>query len=379
VSAAPVPQSPTEASVPFVDLGPSCRPLNAAILADVADLLDATQFHYGPQVAEFEQRFASFCGTAQCIGMSSGLDALRLTLLGAGIEAGDEVIVPANTFIATFAAVRQAGGLPVPVDASEADYNLDPALAAEAADGRTRFVVPVHLYGQMADMRALTKLAERRDLVVIEDACQAHGAERDGERAGAGGAAAAFSFYPSKNLGAAGDAGATVTSDEDLARRLRALRHHGEREKYHSDVEGYTARLDTLQAVVLLHKLPHLDRWTVERRAAAAFYTDALSGVGDLRLPPIPSGSTPAWHLYVVRTAEPEALADHLTQRGIGSGRHYPEPPHLSRAFSWLGFRPGDFPVAEAIAAEGLSLPLFPGISEAQLETVAGAVRDYFG
>jgi dTDP-4-amino-4,6-dideoxygalactose transaminase len=369
----------TDVRVPFVDLGPSCRPLNARILADVADLLDSTHFHYGPQVAEFEERFASYCGAAHCVGMSSGLDALRLALVAAGIEPGDEVIVPANTFIATFAAVHQAGGTPVPVDASEADYNLDPALAGEAAGDRTRFVVPVHLYGQMADMQALAGLADRGSLVVIEDACQAHGAERDGVRAGAGGGAAAFSFYPSKNLGAAGDAGATVTSDGELASRLRALRHHGEREKYRSDIEGYTARLDTMQAIVLLHKLPHLDRWTAERRAAAAFYTDALSGVGDLRLPPIPSGSTPAWHLYVVRTAKPQALAGYLAERGIGSGRHYPEPPHLSRAFAWLGFDRGDFPVAEAIAAEGLSLPLFPGISDAQLEAVAGAVTDYFG
>src|SRR5215208_757384 len=338
----------TQTRVPFVDLGPSCRPLNGAILADFADLFESTSFHYGPQVAEFEERFASYCGAAHCVGMSSGLDALRLALLAAGIEPGDEVIVPANTFIATFAAVHQAGGIPVPVDASEADYNLDPALVAQAATDRARFVVPVHLYGQLADMRALSEVADRLRLVLIEDACQAHGAEREGLRAGAGGRAAAFSFYPSKNLGAAGDAGAAGTSDDELATRLRALRHHGEREKYHSVVEGYTGRLDTLQAIVLLHKLPHLDRWTEERRAAAAFYTDALSGVGDLRLPPIPSGSTPAWHLYVVRTADPHALAGHLAERGIGSGRHYPEPPHLSRAFAWLGLERGDFPVAEA-------------------------------
>jgi dTDP-4-amino-4,6-dideoxygalactose transaminase len=366
-------------TVPFVDLGPSCRPLNAAILEDVADLLESTHFHYGPQVAQFEERFAAYCGAAHCVGMASGLDALRLALLAAEIAPGDEVIVPANTFIATFAAVHQAGGMPVPVDASEDDYNLDPGLVAAAAGDRTRFVVPVHLYGQMADMRALSKVAERLGLVVIEDACQAHGAERDGVRAGAAGRAAAFSFYPSKNLGAAGDAGATVTSDSELDGRLRALRHHGERERYHSDMEGYTARLDTMQAIVLLHKLPHLDRWADERRAAAAFYADALNGVGDLRLPAVVSGSTHAWHLYVVRTAEPNALTAHLAEHRIGTGRHYPEPPHLSRAFAWLGFERGDFPVAEAIAAEGLSLPLFPGISEAQLEAVARAVAGYFG
>ena len=183
----------------------------------------------------------------------------------------------------------------------------------------------------MADMRSLSELADGLGLVLIEDACQAHGAERDGTRAGVGGRAAAFSFYPSKNLGAAGDAGAVVTSDGGLATRLHALRHHGERERYYSEVEGYTARLDTIQAIVLLHKLPHLDRWTDERRAAAAFYTDALAGVGDLRLPPTPPDSIPVWHLYVVRTGEPAALARHLAERTIGSGRHYPQPPHLSR------------------------------------------------
>ena len=373
------PDLQTKASVPFVDLGPSCRPLNAAILADIAELLDSTTFHYGPQVAEFEERFASYCGAAHCVGMSSGLDALRLALLAAGIESGDEVLVPANTFIATFAAVRQAGGIPVPVDATEADYNVDPALVAQAVTDRARFIVPVHLYGQMADMRSLSELADRGGLVLIEDACQAHGAEREDYRAGVAGRAGAFSFYPSKNLGAAGDAGAVVTGDAELAARLVALRHHGERERYHSEVEGYTARLDTIQAIVLLHKLPHLDRWTEERRAAAAFYTDALTGVGDLRLPPVPAGSNPVWHVYVVRTGEPEALARHLAARGIGTGRHYPEPPHLSRAFGWLGFGRGDFPVAEAIAAEALSLPLFPGINEAQLEAVTRAVAEYFG
>jgi dTDP-4-amino-4,6-dideoxygalactose transaminase len=379
MTAAPTSPASREVSVPFVDLGPSCRPLNQAILTDIADLLDSTHFHYGPQVTEFEDCFASYCGVAHCVGMSSGLDALRLTLLAAGIEPGDEVIVPANTFVATFAAVHQAGGIPVPVDAGESDYNLDPVLVEQAVTGRTRFVLPVHLYGQMADMRALTELADRLDLVLIEDACQAHGSGRDGVRAGAGGQAAAFSFYPSKNLGAAGDAGAAVTNDLELASRLRALRHHGEREKYQSEVEGYTGRLDTIQAIVLLHKLPNLERWTEERRAAAAFYADALAGVGDLRLPPTAPGSNPVWHLFVVRTAEPAALAGHLGERGIGSGRHYPEPPHLSRAFAWLGWRSGDFPVAEAIAAEGLSLPLFPGITEEQLGVVASALAEYFG
>jgi len=348
-------------------------------LADIAELLDSGKFHYGPQVAEFETRFAEYCEGSHCVGISNGIDALRLALLAAGLERGEEVIVPANTFIATFAAIHQAGGIPIPVDASERDYNVDSSLVESSLTHRTRFIVPVHLYGQMADMRAVTKLAEQHGLEVIEDACQAHGAERDGSRSGSLGRAAAFSFYPSKNLGAAGDAGAVVTSDADLAARLRALRHHGELEKYRHAFEGYTARLDTVQAIVLLHRLPHLDRWTEERRTAARFYSEALEGVGDLRLPPVAAGSNPVWHLYVVRTGDPEGLAGHLAIRGIGTGRHYPEPPHLSLAFSWLGYERNDFPVAEALAAEGLSLPIFPGITAQQLDAVRDAIVEYFG
>jgi len=365
--------------VPFVDLRPSCGDLNEPILADIAELFRSARFHYGAQVTEFEAAFAEYCGAEHCVGISSGLDALRLALLGAGIEPGDEVIVPASTFVATFAAIRQAGGVPVPVDASESDYNLDLALVEASVSARTRLIVPVHLYGQMTDMRGLLEVAEELCLGIVEDAAQAHGAERDGLRSGAVGRAAAFSFYPSKNLGAAGDAGAVVTSDAEVDALIRALRHHGETEKYQSDIEGYTARLDTIQAIVLLHKLPHLDRWTEDRRAAARFYAEALHEVGDLRLPPVAAGSNPVWHLYVVRTRDPSSLAQHLADRGIGTGRHYPQPPHLSRAFSWLGHEKGSFPVAEAIAAEGLSLPLFPGITEQQLEAVTTAVVDYFG
>jgi dTDP-4-amino-4,6-dideoxygalactose transaminase len=231
----------------------------------------------------------------------------------------------------------------------------------------------------MADMLRLREIAASRDLTVIEDAAQAHGAERDGLRAGAATTAAAFSFYPSKNLGAAGDAGALVTDDDAIAERARGLRHHGELQKYRSAFEGYTARLDTVQAIVLLHKLPRLDAWIAERRAAARFYSDALEGVGDVRLPPVAEGSDPVWHLYVVRTTEPGELACHLEQRGIGTGRHYPEPPHLSEAFRRLGYGPGAFPVTERISREALSLPLFPGITEAQLAAVVDAISDYFG
>jgi dTDP-4-amino-4,6-dideoxygalactose transaminase len=365
--------------VPFLDLGEIHDELRAEILEDVGRLIDTGAFTNGPQVSEFEESFASWCGSRECVGLASGLDALRLALLAAGIERGDEVVVPANTFIATFEAVSQAGGVPVPVDVGESDYNLDLAAVEAAVTERTRFVLPVHLYGQLTDMRGLSAIAERHGLRVLEDACQAHGATRDGFRAGAAGFAGAFSFYPGKNLGAMGDAGALVTDDAELARTVRALREHGQRAKYRHELEGYTARLDTIQALVLLHKLPHLERWNEERRSLADGYAAALEGIGDLRTPPVPPGSQPVWHLFVVRTAEPEQLAAFLRERGIGTGRHYPEPAHLSQAYDWLGFGRGSFPVTEALARELLSLPIFPGMSQEQLETVIGAVSEYFG
>ena len=372
----PLRQAPPR--VPFVDLARIHDALKPDLLAAIADVIDANAFANGPEVDLFERAFADYCGTRLCVGVASGLDALRLGLLAAGIEAGDEVLVPANTFVATFEAVTQAGGTPVCVDVGEGDYNMDADAAAGAITPRTRFLLPVHLYGQLADMRELERVAARHGLQIIEDACQAHGAERDGFRAGGAGTAAGFSFYPNKNLGAMGDAGALVTDDAELASHVRALREHGQRRKYEHDFEGYTARLDTMQALVLLHKLPHLDRWNEERRAAASFYNAALAGVGDLRLPPVPQGSHPVWHVYPVRTAEPIRLAAFLSERGVATGRHYPQPAHLSVAYSWLGHRRGAFPVTEALAAEVLSLPIFPGIEEEELAAVVAAVGDYF-
>jgi dTDP-4-amino-4,6-dideoxygalactose transaminase len=363
--------------VPFADLGRIHAPLRTEILADVAELIDSGAFVGGAAVAAFEADFAGYCRTRLCVGVSSGLDALRIALLAAGIERGDEVLVPAMTFVATLEAVVQAGGTPVVVDVAPDDRTLDVARAEAAVTARTRFVVPVHLYGQMADMRRLRRFADRHGLRIVEDACQAHGASRDGVRAGTGGEAAAFSFYPAKNLGAMGDAGALVTSDPRLADAAHGLRHHGERRRYEHEVQGYTARLDTLQALVLRRKLRLLDGWNEERRRAAGFYSEALAGVGDLSLPAVPAGSRPVWHLFVVRTADPDALAAFLRERGVETRRHYPAPVHLTPAFRALGHREGDFPVAEALAREALSLPLFPGISEAELERVTEAVRAY--
>jgi dTDP-4-amino-4,6-dideoxygalactose transaminase len=364
--------------VPFLDLGPIHQGLKDDLLADFSALIDTGAFVNGRQVEEFEGAFAAYCGADHCVGLSNGLDALRLALLAANAQPGDEVLVPAMTFAATIEAVLQAGFRPKLVDVSETDYCLDPEAAAAVAWGRTRVILPVHLYGQVADMRALGELAGRTGALLIEDACQAHGADRDGILSGSAGTAAAFSFYPGKNLGAFGDAGALVTGDAELARRVRALREHGQVAKYRHDLIGYTARLDTLQALVLLRKLPLLDGWNEERRAAAAFYSETLGGVGDLRLPPLAPGSNPVWHLYVVRSGRREALAEFLGARGIGTGRHYPQPLHLTHAYLGLGYLPGAFPVAEAIAEEGLSLPIFPGMTEAQLEAVVSGVRDFF-
>ncbi|MDX6427200.1 MAG: hypothetical protein QOD52_2605 [Gaiellaceae bacterium] len=367
-----------QAAVPFLDLGCVHAGLKADVLDDLAALLDSGEFTNGPPVAAFELEFAEYCGRSRCVGVANGTDAIRLGLLAGGIAPGDEVIVPANTFIATFEAITQAGGLPVPVDVTESDYNLDPDAARDAVTDRSSFLVAVHLYGQLANMSALEQLAESAGVRILEDACQAHGARRDGRHAGGGGIAAAFSFYPGKNLGAIGDAGAIVLDDPAMAAELRALREHGQREKYRHHREGFTARLDTVQALVLLRKLPLLDGWNDERRAAAAYYERALADVGDLRLPPVPAGSAPVWHLYAIRTARRDELAAHLRTRGIGVGIHYPEPPHLSEAYAGLGYGPGDFPVTEALARELLSLPMYPGITEAQLETVADAVAAYF-
>lgn len=364
--------------VAFLDLARTHDELKELLVADIAALIDSNAYTNGPAVAEFETAFADYCGVDHCVGVSSGIDALRFALLAAGVAGGDEVLVPANTFIATVEAVVQVGATPVLVDATDDDWNIDVDAADAAVTERTRFILPVHLYGQLADMRRIEDLSSRHGLDVIEDACQAHGAARDGIWAGTSGVASAFSFYPGKNLGAMGDAGALVTNDADVAARVRALREHGQQRKYHHEALGYTGRLDTIQALVLLRKLPLLDGWNEDRRAAARYYSEALEGVGDLRLPPLAAGSEPVWHLYVVCTERPEALAEHLRSRGIATGRHYPQPVHLSGACRDLGYPEGAFPVTERLARECLSLPIFPGITEGELDAVVEAVADFF-
>jgi dTDP-4-amino-4,6-dideoxygalactose transaminase len=372
-----MPVAETQSGIPFLDLSRSHKALTAEVLADIGELLEAGAFTNGPQVREFEAAFAAYCETQECVGVASGLDALRLGLIALGLEPGNEVLVPAQTFVATFEAVSQAGGVPVPVDISESDYCIDPEATAAAIGPRTQFILPVHLYGRLADMTALRQISRSQGIAIVEDACQAHGATRDGIRAGAGGDAGAFSFYPGKNLGAMGDAGALVTDDPELAAAVRSLREHGQRRKYEHDVVGWTARMDTVQALFLLHKLPLLDEWNEQRRQAADLYGEALAGVGDLVLPATADRGQ-VWHLYVIRTANPAGLAEHLAREGIGSGRHYPQPPHLSQAYAGLGLSEGSFPVSERVAREGLSLPIFPGIRPEEIERVAESVRSWF-
>jgi len=369
--------APPRVRVPFVDLAPSHAALRDDVLAGVDALLASGAFTNGPQVAEFEQTFAAWCGVSEAVGIANGLDALRLGLIAMGLEPGDEVVIPAQTFVATAEAVLQAGGVPVLADVEDISACLDPEAAEAAVTERTRFLMPVHLFGRLADMERLRAVAERHDLLLLEDAAQAHGAERDGRKAGAYGDAAAFSFYPGKNLGAMGDAGALVTNDPRVAGIVRALREHGQREKYRHELVGFTARLDTVQALFLSLKLPHLDRWNEERRQAARRYNELLAGVGDLVLPEDP-GDAHVWHLYVVRTASPDALASHLRESGIGVGRHYPVPVHLNPAFAALGHGQGAFPVSEGWARECLSLPIFPGITDQQIEAVSDAVTSWF-
>jgi len=371
-------QAVSAVAVPFLDLRPSHEALTPGLLREIGELIDSGAFTNGPQVEVFERAFAQFCGTRGCVGVASGLDALRLALASQGIGPEDEVLVPANTFVATFEAVSQVGARPVPVDASERDYNLDASRLEASISDRTRAVIPVHLYGQMADIRSVRDMATRHGFALLEDGCQAHGAVRDDLVAGAAGHAGAFSFYPGKNLGAFGDAGALVSDDETLIERVRALREHGQREKYRHELIGYTARLDTIQALVLLRKLPLLSQWNEQRRAAARLYDESLEGLGDIRLPPVPDGSSPVWHVYAVRTGRRDELAAFLREHAIGTGLHYPQPAHLSAAYRHLGYRRGEFPVTEALADELLSLPMFPGILESQVGAVVDAVGEFF-
>jgi dTDP-4-amino-4,6-dideoxygalactose transaminase len=361
--------------IPFVDLSAQ----HAAIAGEVArgwqEVLDAAAFIGGPQVAAFEQEFAEFSMTRHCVGVGNGTDAIEIALRALGIGPGDECILPANTFVATAEAVCRAGARPVLVDCAGDDTYLIDAAAVEAAiTPRTRAIIPVHLYGQAAPAERLLPLAQRAGAWVVEDAAQAHGARRHGVCAGGLGHAAATSFYPGKNLGAYGDAGAVLTASDDLAARMRMIRDHGSPRKYEHEVFGVNSRLDTLQAVVLSAKLRRLAGWNAARREAAARYDAMLAAVPGVVLPRTADGNEHVWHLYVVRVPDRDRVLKELHAAGIGAGIHYRLPVHLTTAFSGLGYPEGAFPRAELTAGQILSLPIFPEITAAQQERVVSVL-----
>ncbi len=362
--------------VPFLDLHAAYVELRADIDAAVARVLQSGHYVGGPEVERFEAAFAAYCGARECIGVGNGLDALRLVLAAMDIGPGDEVIVPSNTFIATWLAVAQVGAVPVPVEPDPVTFNIDPARIEAAVTPRTRAIMPVHLYGQPADLDPILAIARRRGLRVIEDAAQAQGARYRGRRIGAHGDAVCWSFYPGKNLGALGDAGAVTTDDAELAERLRMLRNYGSRTKYVHELAGVNSRLDPIQAAVLGVKLAHLDDWNARRRAIAARYLDALRGTA-LLLPTVPDWAEPAWHLFVVRHAQRDALHRALAAAGIGTLIHYPTAPHHQGAFASM--RGTSLPISERIHREVLSLPIGPQLSAAQAARVVEAVREHAG
>jgi dTDP-4-amino-4,6-dideoxygalactose transaminase len=368
-------------SIPLVDLGAQQEEIADEVEIGMKDVFARTSFIGGPAVDEFEQAYAGFLGVGHCVGVANGTDALELALRSCGVGSGGEVIIPANTFIATAEAVSRIGATPVPVDVDPVHLLIDPARAAEAVGPRTQAIVPVHLFGQTAPVERLVTLAAACGAAIVEDAAQAQGATRHGRFAGTLGEAAGTSFYPGKNLGAAGDAGAVTTNDPAVAARVRLLGAHGSLVRYQHEAIGMNSRLDTLQAVVLNAKLRRLHSWNQRRREAADRYASLLSGVPGVVLPSSAEGNVDVWHLYVVRVDDRnrDRVLGELQAAGIGAGIHYPVPLHLSRAYRELNRGPGDFPVAEQAAGTMISLPIYPHITEAQQERVAVALTRAIG
>ncbi len=361
--------------IPFLDLGAAYRELQGEIDAAVSRVLASGYYILGPEVDAFESDYAAYCDARHAIGVANGLDALHLALRAMDVGAGDEVIVPSNTYIATWLAVSQCGAVPVPVEPDPGTHNIDPARIETAITPRTKVILPVHLYGQPADMDPILAIARKHGLRVLEDGAQAHGARYKGKRLGAHGDAVAWSFYPGKNLGALGDGGAVTTDDDALADRLRVLRNYGSRVKYVNEVQGYNSRLDTLQAAVLRVKLAHLDAWNSRRAALARIYLDGLRDTG-LVLPHVPDWAEPAWHLFVVGHPQRDALQRRLAETGIDCLIHYPIPPHKQQAYADAQFGADAFPLASRMAGEVLSLPIGPQLSAQAAEQVVAAVAE---
>lgn len=340
-------------------------------------VMESGWFILGKELENFETEFSAYCGVKHCIGVGNGLDALHLILRAMGVGPGDEVLVPANTYIATWLAVSYAGATPIPVEPIKTTCNIDPDLVEAAITKHTKAIMVVHLYGQPADMDPITAIAERHGLKVIEDAAQAHGAEYKERRTGGLGDAAGFSFYPGKNLGALGDGGAVTTNDDQLAQSIRVLRNYGSSIKYHNEIKGYNSRLDELQAAFLREKLVLLDDENHHRSQLASLYDNLLSSSGLLQLPTVPGWAKPVWHLYVVRCSERDRLQQYLTERGIGTMIHYPVPPHLQPAYSELGIPSGELPITECIHRQVLSLPMGPHLNDCDVRRVAEAILEF--
>lgn len=365
-------------NIPFLDLRAMSDEVRERVFSQWNAIVEQSGFILGRQLVDFEREFATYCNCSHAIGVASGLDALKLILRAMNIGPGDEVITVANSFIATALAISSVGAIPVLVNMSEKDFLIDVDAIEGVITDRTKAIIPVHLYGQVADMDRIGEIAKKYGLKVIEDACQAHGAQYNGRRCGSLGDAAAFSFYPGKNLGAFGDAGAITTNDAQLAEQIRSLRNYGSPERYHHEVLGENSRLDTLQAAVLFEKLPHLDGWNAARRRIAEWYADGFDGVQDVVLPFCNAYAEHIYHLYVIRVPQRDKLLAFLQEKGIGCAVHYPIPIHLQKAYEDKGWVFGDFPVCEKAAGEILSLPMYPSLTRRNVDIIAGAVREFF-
>lgn len=363
--------------VPFLELKPSYLELKSEMDAACGRVMDSGWYLLGQEITAFEKEYAAYIGVRHCIGVANGLDALHIILRALDIGPGDEVIVPSNTFIATWLAASYAGAKLVPVEPDPRTYNLDPRRLEAAITPRTKAILPVDLYGQPADMDAILAVARKQGLRVVEDAAQAHGARQGGRRTGTLGNAAAWSFYPGKNLGAFGDGGAVTTDDDGLAEKVRMIRNYGSAVKYQHRYRGVNSRLDEIQAAFLRVKLKHLDEWNGRRAKQAACYLTGLSGIPDLVLPQVPPRVEPVWHLFVIRHPQRDRLQQHLRAAGIDTLIHYPTPPHLQEAYADHGWKAGDFPISEAIHREVLSLPIGPHLADEQIQWVIRAAREF--
>ena len=364
-------------SILFLDMKSPYQELKDELDNAYHRVMESGWYIMGKELDAFEQEFAEYCGARYCIGVGNGLDALHLILRAYGIGRGDEVIVPSNTYIATWLAVSYAGAQPIPVEPDPRTYNLDPERVESAITSRTRAILPVHLYGLLADIDPLLMLANKYNLKVIEDAAQAQGALYKGRVSGNLGHAAGFSFYPGKNLGALGDAGAVVTNDDKLAEQVRTLRNYGSKIKYYNDVKGYNSRLDEIQAAFLRVKLKYLDEWNARRSKIASAYLDSLAGLQGLILPSVLDSTEPIWHIFPIRHSKRDDLQKYLKNKGVDTLIHYPVPPHLSGAYADLNLPKGTFPIAETIAASELSLPMGPHLSMDDIEYIAKIIREY--